>query len=241
MLTAKKSPFQFWDGRAGSLEEQALGPIANALEMDADLQALEGELQAIPMYDRLFKSAYGGKVSKEGIARAIAAFERALDAKETPYERWQLGDDSALSPAARRGQDIFSRNMCGDCHKGLDFTDNDFHNTGWGLDLPNPDVGRFKVTGDEKDDGAFKTPTLRNIVQSAPYFHDGRAGTLEEVVDFYRKGGLPNPHLDEKIQPMTISDQDAADLVTFLKEGFACDTNLKELAQSTVGAEALSF
>lgn len=241
MLVAKHSPFQFWDGRAATLEEQALGPIANPVEMDQDLGALEAELQAIPMYSRLFQDAYGTRVTRGGIAQSIAAFERALEAGPTPYERWQLGDDNALSPAARRGSDVFSRNMCGDCHKGLDFTDNDFHNVGWGLDQPNPDVGRSKVTGDDADFGKFKTPTLRNIAVTGPYFHDGRAKTLEEVIEFYRKGGVPNPNLDDKIQPLNISDEEAADLVTFMKEGFGCDNNLKALAQSTVGADKLGL
>lgn len=234
ILAAKHNQFQFWDGRARTLEEQALGPIVNPVEMDADLAALEVELQAIPMYARLFRRAYGTGVTREGIGKAIAAFERALEVGDSPYDRWQAGDDSAMSESAKRGQELFAvRAHCGDCHKGLNLTDNQFHNLGWGLDQPKADLGRVMVTGDPADTGAFKTPTLRNIAETAPYFHDGRARTLEEVVEFYDKGGLENPHLDEKIRPIGLSAEEKADLVAFLK-ALSGTTNLKDLAREAV-------
>jgi cytochrome c peroxidase len=241
VLTAKHSGFQFWDGRAQTLEEQALGPIVNPLEMDQDLKALVTELSAIPMYPRLFQQAYGTGVTESGIAKAIAAFERALDVSDSPYDRWLAGDEAALSESAKRGQELFAvRAHCGDCHKGLDLNDSQFHNLGWGLDQPNPDLGRGKITGDPLDMGAFKTPTLRNVAESGPYFHDGRARTLEDVVEFYDKGGLPNPNLDEKIRPIGLSGEEKADLVAFLK-ALTGTTNLKAIAQEAVEKREVRF
>lgn len=236
VLTAKHSPMLFWDGRAESLEAQALGPIVNPVEMDQDLAALEQELAAVPVYQRLFQAAYGEQPTRRGVARALAAFERALEVGDSPYDRWLAGDDAALSDAAKRGQEIFSvRAHCGDCHKGANLMDGEFHNLGWGLERPEPDLGRFVVTQDPFDWGAFKTPTLRNVAETGPYFHDGRAATLEEVVEFYDQGGRPNQNLDEKMRPIGLTAEEKADLVAFLK-ALTGTTNFEALAREAARA-----
>lgn len=217
VLTVHRAPALFWDGRAASLEAQALGPIANPLEMDADLPTVVRTLAADPAYARQFREVYGEGPSEKRLAEAIATYERALVPGQNAYDRWNEGDDDAMSPAAVRGQGIFSRNHCGECHKGRDLTDHQFHNLGVGLDRPDPDPGRSAITGDPADFGKFKTPTLRNIAESAPYMHDGRTKTLEEVVEFYDRGGVPNAGLDPRIKPLNLDAGQKADLVAFLR------------------------
>ena len=124
-----------------------------------------------------------------------------------------------MSEEARRGREIFftERGNCTACHVGANLADEKFHNIGIGMDKPEPDPGRFAVTKDPKDTGGFKTPTVRNVALTAPYMHDGSVATLEEVVEWYDKGGHPNPHLSEKIRPLKLTAQDKADLVAFMK------------------------
>jgi cytochrome c peroxidase len=124
-----------------------------------------------------------------------------------------------MSDSAIRGQKLFfSQEVnCTACHVGANFTDEKFHNLGVGMDKEQPDLGRFEVTKEEKDKGAFKTPTIRNVEFTSPYMHDGSQKTLEEVVEWYAKGGHPNPWLDEKVKKLTLTDQDKADLVAFMK------------------------
>jgi len=217
ILLAATTPRLFWDGRAGSLEEQALGPIANPVEMDRPVAELVQALAADPSYGPAFRAVYPDGATATNLARAIAAFERTIRPGPSPHDRWLAGDAQALSPAALRGVRVFRRNRCVACHKGPDFTDHAFHNVGWGSDHTSPDAGRFAVTHDPEDQGGFKTPTLRNVAQSAPYFHDGQAATLEAVVDYYDKGGNPNPNLDFRVQPMNLSAEDKADLLAFLR------------------------
>lgn len=217
VLGAGQVPLLFWDGRAASLEAQALGPLTNPVEMDADPAAVVRMLAADPAYDRQFRAAFAEGPSVGGLGRAIAAYERALKPGPSGYDKWNDGDDGAMSEAAVRGQGIFSRNHCGECHKTTDLTDNKFHNIGVGLDRPAPDPGRSAVTGDPADFGKFKTPTLRNIAESGPYFHDGSAQTLEAVVDYYDRGGIPTPGLDERIKPLELGAEDKADLVAFMR------------------------
>lgn len=217
VLVAPKAPLLFWDGRARSLEEQALGPIANPVEMDADVATVVRTLAADAGYDRQFRAVYGAPPSEATLAKAIAAYERALEPGDSPYDRWLAGDTGALSPAASRGSFTFAHARCAACHKGPDLTDHQFHNVGWGMDLPKPDAGRGGITGDRADFGKFKTPTLRNIAESGPYFHDGRAKTLEEVVDFYDRGGIPHENLDPRVRPLNLPDDQKADLVEFLE------------------------
>lgn len=240
VLGAKAVKSLFWDGRAHSLEEQALGPIQNPVEMDMTLPEIEQKLQGVAMYERLFKQAYGGPVSRDKIAKALAGFERALAFTPSTYEKWAAGDGE-LSPAAQRGLEVFTRKgRCTNCHFGPDLSDRGFHNTGWGLDQPNPDLGRYVVTHNAAERGAFRTPPLRNAALTAPYFHDGRAKTLEEVVDFYDRGGLDNDNLDPMLQPLELSAAEKRDLVAFLKT-LDAGHNLKEIAAEAVEKRELKL
>lgn len=233
IYAAARSPFMFWDGRARTLEEQALGPIQNPDEMGSDLRQLSAELEGIRLYSKLFRAAYGTPPNPAGIGKAIAAFERALEVGPSPFDRWMNGENT-LSPQQLRGQELFSvKGHCGACHKGLDLSDGKFHNLGVGMDQPNPDLGRFLVTGVPSDRGAFKTPTLRNVAQSGPYMHDGSLKTLADVVEFYDKGGIPNAHLDPEIRPLNLSREEKADLVAFL-EALSGRDNLRQIGSMSV-------
>lgn len=211
---------QFWDGRAASLEEQALGPVQNPIEMGFTLAGMVTSLDRIQGYRDQFKQVFGTDVTKEGVAKAIAAFERTLLCGNAGFDKFQAGDQAALSQSAQRGLALFQdrgKTNCISCHAGFNFTDESYHNIGVGMDRPQPDLGRYSVTKVDVDKGGFKTPTLRNISASAPYFHDGRAKTLDEVVEVYNKGGIPNPQLSKEIKPLGLSVQEKADLVAFLQ------------------------
>lgn len=213
--------FQFWDGRAGSLEEQALGPIQNPIEMNMELQAVVTKLNAIKGYREQFQKVFGTDVTAEGIAKALAAYERTIVSFDAPYDKFKAGDKTALSESAQRGMKLFfNKARCSACHTGPNFTDNGFHNIG----VPGNDEGRTVVTKSLGDKGAFKTPTLREIAKSAPYMHDGSMKTLEEVVAHYAKGGTPHPQLDEELYPLKLTPDEVTDLVTFMKEGLSSPT-----------------
>lgn len=216
--------FQFWDGRAGSLEEQALGPIANPIEMNLPVEEAVKRIAAIEGYQKQFESVFGEKVNAENLAKAIAAFERTILSGNAPYDRFKAGDKSALSEQAQVGMKLFfGKANCSGCHVGSNFTDNGFHNLGVNFKQKDPDVGREVISKLEGDRGSFKTPTLREIARTAPYMHDGSLKTLEEVVEYYAKGATPNDYLDEEIFPLKLSDEQKAALVAFLKEGLASD------------------
>ncbi|MGE3807722.1 MAG: cytochrome c peroxidase, partial [Gemmataceae bacterium] len=220
LVNAAYQKFLFWDGRAHSLEQQALIPILDPNEMAADQTALEQELNAIPGYREQFQKVFGTDVTAGNIAKAIAAFERTLVSGNTPFDRYQQGNKSALSPAAERGRELFfNKAHCSACHVGPVLSDSAFHNIGVGIDGKEPDVGRQAVHNQLGNRGAFKTPSLRDIARHGPYMHDGSLATLEDVVDYYDKGGTPNPQLDEEIFPLKLTPEEKKDLVTFLKEG----------------------
>lgn len=225
IVNAAYAPLQFWDGRATGLEGQALGPIQNPIEMDLTLPEAVAKLNAIPGYRSQFRQIFGSDVTSEGIASAIASFERTILSGNAPYDRFAAGDTSALSEAASRGAKIFfNQGHCSACHAGPNFSDSGFHNLGVGISDPKPDLGREEISHQEGDRGAFKTPTLREIARTAPYMHDGRFATLEEVIDYYDKGCTPNDQLDEEIYPLKLSPDDKADLKAFLVEGLASDS-----------------
>jgi cytochrome c peroxidase len=222
ILNSAYSKFQFWDGRAGSLEEQALGPIANPIEMNLSHEEMVKKLNAIEGYRAQFQKVFGTEVTKEGVAKAIAAFERTINSGDAPYDRFKGGDSSALSAAAQAGMKLFfGKANCSSCHVGASFTDNAFHNIGIGMDKPNPDPGRKDQSKLAGDMGAFKTPTLREIARTGPYMHDGSVATLEDVVAYYDKGGHPNPFLDEELFALKLTNTEKAALVSFLKEGLS--------------------
>jgi cytochrome c peroxidase len=226
---------QFWDGRAKTLEDQALGPIQNPIEMNMTLDAVIKKLNGIDGYKTQFKKVFGSDgATADGIAKAIAAYERTVISGNAPYDKFKAGDTKALSESAQRGMKLFfGKAHCSACHAGPNFSDNSFHNIGVGMDQKDFDKGRAEISKLSGDTGAFKTPTLREIAKSAPYFHDGSAKTLEDVIDHYAKGGIPNEWLDEEIFNIKIAPGEKADLVKFMTEGLSSpdypDHNAPEL------------
>lgn len=213
---------QFWDGRADSLEGQALGPIENPIEMAMSIEDAVDRLNRIDGYRTQFQKVFGTDATPDAIAKAIAAYERTIISGNAPYDRFKAGDKDALSEAAERGRKLFfGKANCAACHSGPNFSDNSYHNIGISMDAKEPDKGRVVVSKLGGDTGAFKTPTLREVHRTAPYMHDGSLKTLEDVVEHYAKGGIANEWLDEEIFPLRLTDQDKADLVTFMKEGLA--------------------
>ena len=223
VINAAYNESQFWDGRAESLEEQAKGPILHPGEMASSEAKTIRTLGAVPEYRQRFTESFGSPgISLDRVVQAIATFERTVLSGNSPFDRWKFGGDkSALSPRAIRGFKVFtSKGNCVKCHLvdefSAPFTDDKFHNIGIGMDKKPVEIGREKITGKIKDRGKFKTPTLRHINQTAPYMHDGRFATLEEVVDFYDKGGHPNPHLDPDMKPLKLTKTEISDLIAFM-------------------------
>ena len=216
------SPHFFWDGRANSLEAQALVPIANPVEMGNTHEALVQTLERVPGYRKYFKAAFGtDEITKERIAKAIADFERTRMSGDSPWDRWKNGESGAVSEEAKRGTELFfGKAECNQCHLGQSFTDSKFHNLGIGW---NPgkssfsDQGRYLVTGNQADLGAFKTPTLRDVRTHPPYMHDGSLATLREVVMHYNQGGIVNPTLSPKISPLGLTESEVIALVRFME------------------------
>lgn len=210
---------QFWDGRARSLEEQAIGPIQNPVEMAETHENVVKKLGKIKGYQQQFRAVFGAEVNLQGIAEAIAAYERTVISTNSAFDKYALGDVKAMDDAAVRGMTLFKgKARCIACHNGPNFTDNRFHNLGVPQVGPmKEDLGRYDVTRAAKDKGAFKTPTLRSITETAPYMHDGAFKTLEEVIDFLDAGGGANPNLSSFIKPLGLTPEEKADLVAFLK------------------------
>lgn len=208
---------QFWDGRASTLEEQALGPIVAAGEMNQPLDELVAELKAIPGYVEMFATAYPGEgIAAETIAKAIAAFERTVIAGESDFDRWLTGVEGAMSKEALWGFVVFKgKGNCTACHSGHNFTDDKFHNIGLkGVENP----GRYAIEPKEALKGAFKTPTLRDVALTAPYMHNGAYATLEEVIEHYDAGGFKNAGTpSQDMKPLNLSKADKKALVVFLK------------------------
>lgn len=209
----------YWDGRSPSLEKQGMaawqGGNMGAKDHESDILAKINGLQG---YRSQFQKVFGGEATAENMMQAISAFERTIISGDTAWDRWQAGDQSAASEAARRGFEVFKQAKCNNCHDGVLLTDQQFHNVGIGMDAPEPDKGRFNATKKDEDTGAFKTPTLRDIARSAPYFHDGSVATLEDAVDLMLGGGKPNQYLDKKnIEKRTITADQRRDLLEFLK------------------------
>ncbi|MDA2926430.1 c-type cytochrome [Acidobacteria bacterium AH-259-G07] len=210
----------FWDGRAASLEEQALQPMVNPRELGNTREEIVRRLQASETYRRLFRRAFRTEqVTIERVTRAIASFERTLLSANSPFDRYELlHDKNALSESARRGLDLFrGKANCSVCHSGPLFSDERFHNTGVSWGRQPLDLGRYEVTKLEGDKGKFKTPTLREVEKTAPYMHDGSLKTLQEVVESYNRGGGPNSYLDSRVRPLNLTPQEKSDLVAFLK------------------------
>jgi cytochrome c peroxidase len=222
-------PHFFWDGRAGSLEDQVLGPIANPAEMGNSHTSMIETLSRVRGYLPYFEEAFGtAEITKERVAKAIADYERTRMSGNSPWDRWRYNrDQSAVSDQVKQGHELFfGKAQCVQCHLGHNFTDSRFHNIGVGWD---PRTGTFKDEGrwivskneieqqfGEADRGSFKTPTLREVTKRAPYMHDGSLATLRDVVELYNRGGNKNPYLDRKIAPRGLTDAEVDALVAFL-------------------------
>jgi cytochrome c peroxidase len=207
-------PDLYWDGRAKGLEAQILAAWKG--QMGGDPDSVAKELEAIPAYKTAFEAELGGGPSPDRIVRALATFVRTIHAGDTPYDRAvrdkKKGD-------ALEGFKVFSETAhCTLCHLPPLYSDGLFHNVGIGMDKEKPDVGRGKIAADDPTMiGAFKTPSLRGVASTGPYFHDGRAQNLEAAVDGMLAGGIKNDHLDEKLKPAGLSVKQKAQLIAFLR------------------------
>jgi cytochrome c peroxidase len=203
---------QTYSGGRKSLEDQAVHAVDQSPEL------LVKNLGAIPEYQEQFRKVFGTDLTPEGVAKAISAYERMILSGNSPYDRFQAGDRSAMPAAAQRGWALFTgKAACQKCHAGFNFTDEGYHNLGVGMDREKPYLGRFVVTKKESDKGAIKTPTLRDVAKRSPYMHDGSQKTLEEVVAFYNRGGLKNPWLSDAVKPLNLTADEQADLIAFLR------------------------
>ena len=219
VLNSGFNPLQFWDGRARSLEEQALGPIQNPIEMGETHDNVVRKLKGIKGYQQQFRAVFATDPNLHGITEAIAAFERTVISTNSAFDKYMMGDSRAMDEAAVRGMALFKgKARCILCHHGTNFTDNQFHNLGVPQIGPmKEDLGRYYVTKVEKDKGAFKTPTLRSITETVPYMHDGVFKTLGEVLDFLNNGGGPNPNLSPLMKAVNLTPDEKMDLMAFLK------------------------
>lgn len=208
----------FWDGRLASLEEQALRPIEDPNEMGNTVAEVLRRLRERPAYRDQFQANFRDGVTASNLAKVLACFQRVLLLGDSRVDRFRAGDVSALNAQEKHGLWLFeSRGRCWQCHSGATFTDDGFHNTGVSWGKAPPDLGRYNVTKEEGDKGKFKTPSLRGAALTPPYMHDGSLRTLEEVVEFYNRGGGKNPQLDSIVAPLGLTADEIQDLVAFLK------------------------
>lgn len=252
LINVAFSRYLFWDGRARSLEDQALFPMMSAFEMNQNLDFLEEELRSVPEYVEAFKRVFGGEITKERIAMAIASFERTLISRNAPIDRFLKGDHNALSAEAKKGYKIFTgKGRCSECHYGVNLSDDKFY----ALNVPEneelekdprvgatrrfvakvyhyedylnlkEDPGRYLITKDKKDWKAFKTPTLREISKTAPYMHNGVFKTLDEVIEFFDRGGGPGNIV---LKPLNLTSEEKGYIKKFLIEALTGkDLNIK--------------
>ena len=211
-----------WDGRASSLEEQALWPVFDPNEMGTDPEALIPRLRDDAFYRRTFAELFPEQLINETtVATALAAFERTLVVRNTRFDQWVAGDTEALTSAEVRGFGVFldpNRGSCSTCHAPPNFTDDGFHNIGLrSFANEEPDLGRYNIRPVKLMRGAFKTPSLRNVALTAPYFHDGSAQTLEEVVEHYVQGGEVKDNLSPEMKESKLNEQEKRDLLAFLR------------------------
>ncbi|WP_116809797.1 cytochrome-c peroxidase [Steroidobacter cummioxidans] len=210
----------FWDGRAETLEDQAIFPIENPVEMNLPVAEAIARLEANDEYKDRFAVAYEGKITPRTIGRALAAFQKTLQSFDTPFDSFNLGDDSAISESAKRGRLLFiGKAKCADCHSGTDFTSERFRNIGLFDGSKLSDRGRGNVTANPADDGQFKVPTLRNVAVTAPYMHNGMFQTLREVIAYYNEPDKIVPGQkgrDASIVPLQLTPGELEDLENFL-------------------------
>lgn len=216
-------PFFFYDGRAASLEEQALGPIENPVEMQLDFEVAVERVINQSRYQLAFQLAYDAPPDSILVLASLAHFVRSLESQgDAPHDLWLNDTDpNALSPSQLRGRDVFiEKGKCFDCHFGPDFTGDEFRNIGLYDGTPQTDPGRFEISQDSMDLGKFKVPGLRNVALTAPYMHDGSLATLEEVIDYYDDPTQFVTHtvnMDTLLdKPLHLTQQEKTDLVNFL-------------------------
>lgn len=205
----------YWDGRVPTLERQVAA--AWAVQMNADTAKVTATIAAVPGYREQFQKIFGGPATPERISMALAAFLRTLNSGDSPWDLYEKGQRLAVSPDAIEGYALFTgKGRCVVCHTPPVYTDSIFHNIGLEFGKEKPDPGRFNVTKEPKDTGAFKTPTLRSVAISQPYFHDGSVATLEEAVRYMAGGGRPDPNKDLLLTSTGLTDQEIAKIVAFL-------------------------
>lgn len=232
-------PRHFWDGRADSLEKQALGAWSggNMGVGEEGLAAKADEMYALPEYTKLFDAAFPGEGgTPQTVVAALSAYERTLFCGDTRFDRFAAGDSSALTEAEKAGWALFTgKGNCSSCHTPPFFSDaymaeqGAYHNTGMGFEgraAADVDPGRGKISNVPSDHGAFKTPSLRNVTKSAPYFHNGSVAKLEDAVAFMANGGFPNPNLDSKIVDRKLTPAEISSIVEFLG-ALDCDGKLE--------------
>jgi len=222
VINTAYNSLQMWDGRKKSLEDQAMGPMEANVEMNSDLQKLFGFLNGNEGYRQLFQSAYPGMpISAETVAKAIASFERTVISNDSPFDRWVAGEAKAMTADQVRGFALFidpKKGNCAVCHSGANFTDNGFHNLGLAsYGKENPDMGRYAQKPLPVLKGAFKTPTVREAANTGPYFHDGSAKSLMEVVEHYDKGGDVRSNISKDVRPLGLSATEKRQLVAFME------------------------
>ncbi len=208
----------YWDGRMPTLE--AVCQAAWKGQLGADPAAVASKLNLIPGYQARFERAFQKEASPENVPMAFAAFLRVLQSGNAPWDRFEGGDATAVSKDVRAGFEVFKKDAeCALCHVPPLYTDADYHNVGVGAFAPEAerDKGRTDATKDSKDDGKFKTPSLRDLGKTGPYFHDGSSKTLDEAIDFLLGGGKKNPNLDPKLKPHKLSRKKKAQLKAFLE------------------------
>lgn len=212
-------PFYFWDGRADSLAAQAQGPMANPIEMASSHDKIVSLAMTNAGYKKAFAEVFGDdKIDIGRVAEAIAAYEATRLSGNSKFDKFDAGDQSALSEEEKKGRELFfGKAQCNQCHFGWNFTDSSFHNLGIGWAGGKfKDVGRAGISKKKEDTGAFKTPTLREITKHAPYMHDGSLLTLKDVVEHYNKGGNKNPWLDKKVFKLKLTPQEVDAIVAFM-------------------------
>jgi cytochrome c peroxidase len=211
---------QLWHGKMPTLEAQAKNPLTKAVRMGMPSEDVEvAKLNAIKGYRDRFQQVFCTDTTMDGVAQAIASFERTILSGNSPADRFDMGgEEDAISESAKRGLALFQgKGRCTRCHSGFNFSDEEFHNLGIDWDKNSADLGRYSVEKHPGTVGGFKTPTLREIARTAPYMPDGRFATLEEVVDFYDQGGITNPHLSNLIIPLGLTAQEKKDLVEYMR------------------------
>ena len=209
----------FWDGRISSLEAQVLQPIQDRKEMDLTLADAVKRLRRHREYPKLFQAAFGRSLTADDLGQALASYVRTILSGDSNFDRYMNGERDALAEQAREGFRIFrDKGNCTACHVGPTFTDERLHNTGVAFrDGEWLDQGHYIVTGKEQDRGAFKTPTLRDVARTAPYMHDGSLTMLEDVIEFYDRGGNQNPNLDSELHPLQFAAREKQALIAFLR------------------------